>query len=170
MEMDVGALSKKKETLQSETLKIDKKFVHKDLEQNVFISDIRQNKDVGDNIFECFMVVDQNVPFFFEHYIDHLPGLLLVEGARQMGTAITHKFYGVDFDNFFIIDHISAEFKNMIEIDKDILLRTTLEDRNRKTFSGSLEAIQNNNIVAMVRSSWTCIPKKTWTRIRSKKI
>ncbi|SFR40185.1 AfsA-related hotdog domain-containing protein [Litoreibacter janthinus] len=64
------------------------------------------------------LIVDKTHPFFFDHPLDHVPGLLLLEGAVQAAQA------RVTAPSF--VSAILADFKQYTFIDKDILLHTTV--------------------------------------------
>ncbi|MBL1278481.1 MAG: hypothetical protein COB30_020595 [Ectothiorhodospiraceae bacterium] len=150
--------------------RIDRNIVHKYKDENVFIGDVRKT---AENTFECEMVFDDEHKFFFEHRIDHVPGLLMLEAARQMGTAICHLFYDVDYNYSFIIDFSNISFKNFTELNKKITVRTVIEadvrKKNRKIFSGKSFVIQDDVVIAEVESTWRCLHKKLWDKLRAHK-
>lgn len=151
------------------TTKIDRNIVHKHNDENVFIGDVEQT---GQDTFECKMLFDREHKFFFEHNIDHVPGLLILESTRQMGTAICHLFYGIDYNYYFIIDFSNITFKNFTELNADIIVRTVIEPdtrkKNRQIFVGKSYVIQNDLIIAEVESTWRCLHKKLWDKLRTK--
>ncbi len=157
--------------------KIDEKYVHKAERENVVISDIRRVDDSGNNVFECRLVFDHNLPFFFEHYIDHVPGLLLIEAARQMKTAVSHIYYGIGFDHSFILCSNGAVFKDFVELDSPVTLRLVMDEsgismdgRGRKIFYCKVFAIQDNVIKAELESRWRCVHKRIMNKMRSRKM
>ena len=64
------------------------------------------------------LVVDKTHPFFFDHPLDHVPGLLLLEGAVQAAQ-------GLATESCFV-SSIFADFKQYTFFDKDVLLHTTI--------------------------------------------
>jgi hypothetical protein len=62
------------------------------------------------------LIVDTSHEFFFEHYIDHVPGLLIIEAARQMGVATELKFRKVPADTLGIVTGLSSEFKGYVDL------------------------------------------------------
>ncbi|WP_323073340.1 AfsA-related hotdog domain-containing protein [Mycetohabitans endofungorum] len=46
----------------------------------------------GQDRFVAPLIIEPDHPFFFEHEIDHVPGLMLVEATRQACTAVSHMF------------------------------------------------------------------------------
>ncbi len=154
--------------------KIDRKYVHKARDENVVIGNIHRLEHTGNDAFACNMVFDHTLPFFFEHHIDHVPGLLLVEGARQMGTAVSHLFYDIDLQHIFLLGYINVTFNSFIELHSGVTLRMTMDDAYtadgkaaRKVFRCKVAAIQDGKVKAEIESMWRCIPRKAMTRIRS---
>ncbi|MEC4684427.1 MAG: AfsA-related hotdog domain-containing protein [Nitrospirota bacterium] len=156
--------------------KIGKKYVHKHEESNVLISDIIHRNDLGSNIYECFIAFDENLPFFFEHPVDHLPGLLLIEAARQMGIAVVHQFYGIGQDTYFILDRFFSRFYNFVEFELETILRITVNEFKEKSrkgngeFTGVICVIQNNKILAEFEIIGNCISKKIVNRFRKRNL
>lgn len=152
-----------------ESEKIDRTIVHKTYDKNVFIGDVTQLKH---NLYQCKMIYDQEHDFFFEHHIDHVPGLLILESTRQMGTAICHLYYGIDHNYSFIIDDSVIRFKNFTELNQEVYVRTLIESdtskASRKVFTGRSYVIQNREIIAEVESTWRCLHKKIWKKLRAK--
>ncbi len=57
----------------------------------------------------AMLIVDQDHPFFFDHPLDHVPGLLLLEGASQLGHAICNSHTYIHrltatFDRFALLN------------------------------------------------------------------
>ncbi len=157
--------------------KIDGKYVHKAETENVVIGNIHRVDDIGDNVFECNVLFDHDLPFFFEHYIDHLPGLLLIEAARQMKTAVSHIYYDIGLDYSFILCLSNTVFKDFIELDSRVTLRLIMDESgintdkvSRKVFHCKVVAIQDNVIKAELESKWRCILKRVMNRMRSKRM
>ncbi|ACM18885.1 AfsA domain protein [Geotalea daltonii FRC-32] len=151
--------------------KIDRRFVHKAKDENVVISDICRREDLGPDIYQCFLTYDDQLPFFFEHYLDHVPGLLVIEAARQMGTATVHKFYDVDFDTIFILDVVNCSFTNFLECQEPVVIQIAIiapngPDRVRKAFSSVVTIFQHSESKGTIEFNCTCIPKKLFARMR----
>lgn len=65
------------------------------------------------------LIVDKTHPFFFDHPLDHVPGLLLLEGAVQVAQS--------QATESCFVSSIFADFKQYTFFDKDVLLYTTIE-------------------------------------------
>ena len=94
--------------------RIDRRLAHKDHDDNVLIARVEQLQ--GD-VMIGEMAQDVTHPFFYEHDLDHVPGLYLIEAGRQFGAAACHLFYGVDFGIPFVLDACNASFSKMVEKD-----------------------------------------------------
>src|ERR1700681_84866 len=98
----------------TETPRLDRILVHKHEEENVFVS--RLERIAGeDDSFLAQLALSADHGFFFEHPLDHYPGLMLVEAGRQAATALTHLFYGVPLDAVFILRGLTIDFDSFAE-------------------------------------------------------
>lgn len=59
--------------------------------QNVVITSVTQREP---DLFEAYVVVDPEHPYFFEHKLDHVSGMLLLEACNQVGIAATARCCG----------------------------------------------------------------------------
>ncbi len=91
--------------------------------------------------------VDRSNLFFFDHDNDHVPGMLLLEGMRQLTGDVCARF---SHDNAEKIAKINLEFSNFAELDAPVYLAATVE-RNpadaRILSAVSIEARQLNKVV-----------------------
>ena len=101
-------------------LTIDKRLVHKYLDENVLLASLEQlpNDRTADGIgrFFCKIYIHSTHPFFFEHPRNHIPGLYLIEAGRQMGIAISHQFYDVPFDTEFMLLAVGVQFTGIANL------------------------------------------------------
>lgn len=135
--------------------KIDRRFVHKANDENVVISNIIRRNDLGAHTFECILYYNEKLP---------IPGLLVIEAARQMVMATVHKFYDVDFDTIFISDVVNCKFTNFIEFKEPVVIQMAVdapENSNniRKGFSSVANLMQHGEIRGVIDFRCTCIPK-----------
>src|SRR3989338_11275546 len=89
--------------------KIDQNLVHKRLIENVIIAHPVE-LDNEKKIYRTKIIFDLTHKFFFDHELDHLPGILILEAARQFGTAISHLFFNIPFEYQFILHDLSSQF------------------------------------------------------------
>jgi hypothetical protein len=77
--------------------------------------------------FRGELCVHREHTFFFEHERAHVPGIYLIEGARQMSIAAAHMFYEVPFDVYeFVMTECSARFRNVANLVDPLIAEQTL--------------------------------------------
>lgn len=135
--------------------RIARKLVHKSYDENVLVADIFQ---VSEKEYLAEMTQDAQHPYFYEHYLDHVPGLYVVEAVRQLATALCHLHRDVDFSHAFILNTVSVSFSHFIEthVPAFIHLRITDEtvrDGGIKLLEIDARVIQDGREVAKVTGS-----------------
>ena len=153
---------------------IDKRFVHKDREENVLIGNVRQISTEPEE-FECEMVVDPHQPFFFEHPADHVPGIMMVEAGRQMGLAISHLFWNVPFGTRFVTRDLRIHFTTFAELTEPVTIRTRFHNKCYR--HGALseaqcrgEFIQGGKVVTELEGDWKMYPPDIYEHFRVHRI
>jgi len=113
-------------SLEPERGPIEARLVHKTHLDNVLLSRLeRAVTDRGDGHL-AQMRVDVTHPFFFEHPIDHVPGLMLIEAGRQLATAIAHVELRVPFGAAFVLNGLNAQFLSFAELDAPTFIHSTI--------------------------------------------
>jgi len=149
--------------------KIDNKLVHKNLVENVFITDpIILDKEK--HIYRTKIIPELNHSFFFDHSLEHLPGMLILEAARQFGTAISHVFFDTPFDSQFILHELTSQFVAGAMANRDVFIDVMIT--NIKMKKGELRRMtgvgyvhQDNQIIGKITSSWSIIPRNIITHL-----
>ncbi len=151
--------------------RIDKKWVHKCDDKNNFVSRIEQVSQGDMDVFISQVGVDRKHPFFFEHEYDHIPGLLMVEAGRQIGTAIAHLFYKVEFGVVFILNEMNVRFFKYVELYKPLFVRSMV--RNKLERKGKLIQMNHDGVflqdgheVAYMGGTWQMYDPKIIERFR----
>ena len=150
---------------------MDKSVVHKHHQQNAFISRLeRVDDDRPDDVIGQ-LHLDPEHPFFFEHPLDHYPGLMLVEAGRQFGTAVAHLLYGVPSDTSFILNGLRVDFTHFAELDKPVFVNSTVRDKEYKRdalthmlYEGHF--VQNEEEIGFMSGRWHIYPKRVMERMR----
>jgi hypothetical protein len=111
--------------------RLHRKLVHRAQLAHVFVEriDALPRTEDGFDRFVAPLVIDSRHPFFFEHPLDHVPGLMLIEGTRQAGTAISHLFYDVSFDLTFILNWLEVRFTNFAELTSPVMVQMTITEK-----------------------------------------
>ena len=105
--------------------RVDRKLVHKSFGENVLVADLVQ---LNDKEFLAEMTQDRRHGYFYEHFLDHVPGLYVVEAVRQAATALCHLFRGVDYSHAFILNRLSVSFSHFIETDQPAFIHLRITD------------------------------------------
>ncbi|WP_017231734.1 AfsA-related hotdog domain-containing protein [Pandoraea sp. B-6] len=105
--------------------KLDRTMVHKTNPVNVFVASIEraQATTEGHDTFSAVLAIDPHHAFFFEHPLDHVPGLMMIEATRQTGTAISHRFYEVPHDLIFVLNSLEVTFEHFAELHAPLSVR-----------------------------------------------
>ncbi len=151
--------------------RLDRKLVHKHREENVFVSRFERLDDEHPDHIVGQLYLDSGHPFFFEHPLDHYPGLMLVEAGRQFGTAVAHTMYGVPHDAIFTLNGITVEFSNFAELEVPVFVTSEVSEKQFKRgalvgmlYSGHF--IQNEKPVGFMSGRWIMYSKKVMERMR----
>lgn len=153
--------------------RIHRRLVHKAELRNVFVERVDQvlpSRD-GHERFLVTFVIEPDHPFFFEHPIDHAPGLMLVEGLRQACTAISHLFYGVPFGLAFILDSLDVKFARFAELSSPVCASITMTEkhyrRERLTALASCsEWLQDGQSIGSMDARWSFAQPAVLARLR----
>ncbi len=106
--------------------RIDRTLVHKAKWENVLVADV---KALGENAFVAEMTQDSQHDYFYEHYLDHVPGLYVVEAVRQAATAISHLFKNIDNNHTFVLNNMNVSFSHFIETNEPAFIYITFTDQ-----------------------------------------
>jgi 3-hydroxymyristoyl/3-hydroxydecanoyl-(acyl carrier protein) dehydratase len=101
------------------TDKINKIFVHKHNEENVFVSKIVQNTD---NKFTVFSTIDTEHSVYNDYSSGLNASMYIIELGRQANMAICHRYFNVGFKTKFVV----LEIKLVSEGNRPFI-QTTLE-------------------------------------------
>ncbi|WP_374627017.1 AfsA-related hotdog domain-containing protein [Pandoraea sp.] len=112
--------------------KLDRAMVHKADPVNVFVASIERVEATpeGHDCFDATLAIDPHHAFFFEHPLDHVPGLMMIEATRQAGTAISHRFYEVPHDLVFVLNSLDVAFDRFAELHAPLSVRFVIVDKS----------------------------------------
>ncbi len=143
---------------------IQRNLVHKNFDKNVLISDIKKIKNKEDTYMgQC--IIKKQHEFFFEHERNHIPGIYLIEAARQTALATGHKFYNIPLNWLFIINSMKIDFTSITSLDKTIYIKSIVNNkRYRKNILSKAEGtsvfIQDGKEIARMSGNWKIISNK----------
>ena len=150
--------------------RIDGKWVHKHDARNVLLVYVRQQpgEEYG---FETEVVLDLEHPFFFEHPLDHIPAMMLVEAGRQFGIAISHLFLGVPLDRMFATRSFDIRFDDFAELHAPVTVVAKVSERRYhrdELLHLRLDGLffQNGSKLGAMGGSWSMLRPEVWQRYR----
>jgi 2-oxo-3-(phosphooxy)propyl 3-oxoalkanoate synthase len=106
--------------------RLDPEWVHKHRAENVALARL-ESYDEDRCVAE--VLVDPTHPYFFEHPVDHVPGLLLIEAVRQTGIAAVHRILGVPLDAAMVVDAFEVAFDRYAELDRPLFVALHAEEK-----------------------------------------
>ncbi|WP_338861454.1 AfsA-related hotdog domain-containing protein [Mycetohabitans rhizoxinica] len=153
--------------------RLQRRLVHKSELQHVFVERIDPVPPTGEgqDRFVAPLIIEPDHPFFFEHEIDHVPGLMLVEATRQVGTAISHLFYEVPFGVAFVLDEFNVSYAHFAELSAPLAVHFTVVEKyyRKRTLSGlqaHTEWHQAGLRVGTMDVRWRFMPPAILARLR----
>ncbi|WP_334658215.1 AfsA-related hotdog domain-containing protein [Streptomyces bottropensis] len=122
--------------------------------RNVFVTEPVADSEQGR--FACQLVVDTSHPHVFDHPLDHVPGHLQMEAARQLAVASVARLHGLDPGSLSVAS-IETDFTDYAELDRITSLRATVggfrSDEALGTFTipVAVEAVQEDTVTTAMR-------------------
>jgi hypothetical protein len=150
--------------------RIDGRYVHKIHDRNILIADVRRRPG-EEEWFDAEMTHDMDHPFFFEHPLDHVPSMMLVEAGRQVGIAISHLFLGVPFGTIFATASFDIRFTDFAEKLAPVIISVRVMDkRYRRGKLIRLRMIgyfsQDSRPLGSMEGDWSMLDPRLWKRYR----
>jgi len=129
-----------------------------------------------ENSFIANIYANTAHPYFFEHPLDHVPGMLVLEACRQVGTAYFHIYGKVPICGIeMVLVELKAKFDSYVELNFPVKLLIRIDDikQHKKGYwSSATEEVlvfQNGHKIAEVKIRGNCVDKKTLNRIKSRR-
>ncbi|MFC4507141.1 MULTISPECIES: ScbA/BarX family gamma-butyrolactone biosynthesis protein [Streptomyces] len=122
--------------------------------RNVFVTEPVTDGEPGR--FSCQLVVDTSHPHVFDHPLDHVPGHLQMEAARQLAIASVARLHGLDPYSLSVAS-IETDFTDYAELDRITSLRATVdgfrsdEELGSFTTPVAVEAVQERTVTTAMR-------------------
>lgn len=151
-------------------MRLDKRLVHKANEENVFVSKIEPTGTEPDQYIALLDIAPSHA-FFFEHALDHVPGLMLMEAGRQVGTAVTHLFYDVPLDSSLVLSSLEARFTRFAELERPLFFLITLSDKEYRQerlykLTARCEWLQDSQSLGQMNGRWSIHDRERFAQLR----
>ncbi len=150
--------------------RIDGHLVHKIIQRNVLLARV-ERRPGPEEWYDAEMVHDTSHPFFFEHPLDHIPAMMLVEAGRQLGIAIAHLFLAVPMGHLFATRAFDIRFDEFAELDVPVTISAQVTDkryRHGDLFQLRLDGFfsQHGHPIGAMGGDWAMLPPHLWKRYR----
>ncbi|MCU0849167.1 MAG: hypothetical protein MUD12_14900 [Spirochaetes bacterium] len=91
----------------------------------------RIDKVHKEDVFIANMHVDPDHEYFFEHKLDHIPGMMMIETARQLFVACAHIYGKVPTSGiFFTLNRMDVSFREYLWLSYPIRLELRMTETN----------------------------------------
>jgi hypothetical protein len=123
---------------------------------NIVITAVTQTEP---DVLEANVVVDPNHPYFFEHKLDHVSGMLLLEACNQLGIAAAARLCGLP-PNEVVFKCLDAEFHEFAALDLPITLEARVQRSAAEPFGAcaltlDIRVTQCQHALAVLRIGMT---------------
>lgn len=116
-----------------EWISVEPVHCHQRLPHNALISRVRIISE--DRVFtelQCKFETEK-LAFFYDHEIDHLPGMLEASAHRQASLVLAHLIYGVPIDWIALLDWMQLKLFNYGELKTQTVIKARLLDTEKTT-------------------------------------
>lgn len=96
--------------------------VGRQLLQNVVIGNVKDDE----SHFIASVIIDQTHPTIFDHPLDHVPGMLLIEACRQMALLIMSKKFRIS-NQFLFIKRFRINFIRFCELNSSVVCQVAFD-------------------------------------------
>ncbi|MDN6536790.1 MAG: hypothetical protein L0K73_08300 [Corynebacterium variabile] len=120
----------------------------------------------GDSI-SALTLIDVDHPSLFDHELDHVPGMLQFEAARQISMAAANVILGLDTSRL-VMDGLTISFDSFGELEIDTVAHATAvaDPDNDGTVIATLTLTQGEIVIASGRVHLAMIPASVRTLIQ----
>src|SRR6266567_3542550 len=133
---------------------------HKRKPKNIMISQVRA---IHESLFEATLLLDDRNELLDDHITgQHLPGMVLIEAARQIAYVVTEQFFMEPTGRtqcYFVLHELNTTFQSFaFPVDVTIrckILDKKLENPAKLFFSVLINFLQTGRCVAEVRTTFT---------------
>jgi len=123
----------------NEWIPVEPIHCHQRFPENALISHVRATSE--DRIFaelRCKFDTDR-LTFFYDHKIDHLPGMLEACAHRQASLVLAHIIYGIPLNWVALLDWMNIRLFNYGELDTSTIIKAKLLNSQKSTHKVEFE-------------------------------
>lgn len=143
---------------------------HQRLEKNQLVEKVRLLSEDGRRIAGVFNLDPSQLDFFFDHEIDHLPGMLLVNAVRQFVLAASHAIYNVPIEYIALLDWMKVKFCAYGELHTETTVEATVVDYHdttrKKTFVFDGVILQGDRLLMRLNGRMVMLHPRLGGKVR----
>lgn len=158
----------------NEWVPVEPSHCHQRFSENALISHVRAISE--DRVFtelRCKFET-QKLTFFYDHEIDHLPGMLEACALRQGSLVAAHLIYGVPIDWVALLDWMNLKLFNYGEVNVPTCIRGKLSEASRTAYKVELVfdglLIQHDSPIMNAKGKLIMFSPNFAKKVRHKKI
>ncbi len=127
-----------------------------------------------EDVYHGVMRMDPGHAFFFEHPNEHVPGMMLVEAARQFGMACCHLFGQIPLRGYqFIIREIHVRFQDYVNLNYPATFKAELKSMTKRRtgewheVNMQISVLQQGSVCAEMEFPAQFVSKRSFQRLRA---
>ena len=97
---------------QKHWIQVEPIHCHKCMPENTLVEKVRIASDDNKKCEAIMKFNPDELKFFYDHEIDHLPGMLEICAIRQCALAVGHLIYGIPLNYEAVLGWLNIEFDN----------------------------------------------------------
>jgi hypothetical protein len=110
-------------------------------------------------------IIDTNHPSLFDHALDHVPGMLQFEAARQVAMASANAALGLD-TNRMVMHRLNMKFTKFGEFERRTEARATVRTDGEGGALADVHLTQDDDVIALGWVHLKVLPVDLWTMIQ----
>ncbi|MFE0751955.1 AfsA-related hotdog domain-containing protein [Gordonia sp. NPDC058843] len=127
---------------------------------------ILANPELAGPQLNALTIIDTNHPSLFDHALDHVPGMLQFEAARQVAMAAANATLGLDTSRM-VMHRLRIEFTKFGEFERDTVARSTVQaDDDGRGALADIELTQDSDVIATGWVHLKLLPVDVWTMVQ----
>ena len=154
-------------------ISVDPIHCHQRLPKNTLVDKLRI---LSDDKSECELLLKikpKELDFFFDHEIDHIPGMVEVNALRQSALALAHLVYDVPMNYVAVIDWLDVQLYSFGELNIETIANIRLAEKkqavNRMEFVLDGLLLQGSNLLMRMKGKLIAFSPEFAKKIRYKK-
>ncbi|HLS78411.1 MAG TPA: ScbA/BarX family gamma-butyrolactone biosynthesis protein [Nocardia sp.] len=128
---------------------------------------ILANPALAGEELSALTIIDTNHPSLFDHALDHVPGMLQFEAARQVAMAAANAVLGLDTTRM-VMHRLTIEFLRFAEFERDTVAKATVERAPGEPGGARarVSLVQGVDVVAAGEVELGFRPADVWTMVQ----